>query len=339
MRICVATALPTTPPDPAVTEQTQDGAHGGCSMGREFVAELNRLGHDAECWNYWHEVEDGVSQADAFDCVIFFDNNMYELWKKVVKDWDWEKKLNVCWMHLVNLERPQSIEIATRCQLVGATCYELICELEDLVPSAKPFLWEWATTTRMFPPPQPNPYRTDKKIMLWCGRLGERAAKLLQGISNYADQLQAELHVISQTVGPDNWPYPGAPPKGAILHGAMKHGTFDHYLYYAHAAIDCALGPGQRVINCKQYDYMGAGLPIVCEPVPGYGLMLMHHFGSALPFHADNADAYASALRRELYAVYDRHHIRTWMQRGHTWTNRARLIHEKIQCHLHGQQG
>lgn len=339
MRICVATALPKVLPDPAVLEKGPDGAHGGCSMGPEFVAELNRLGHDAECWNYWHEVEDGVTIEEAYDCVIFFDNNMYKLWCEVVKGWDWERKLSVCWMHLVHLEAAQSLEISQRCQLLGLTSQELRCELEELVPGREDFLWQWATTTRSFPPPQPNPYRTDKKIILWCGRLGERAAQILQELALYTDQLQAELHIISQTVGPGCWPYAGEPPKNAILHGAMKHGTFDHFLYYADAAIDTALGPDQRVINCKQYDYMGAGLPIVCERVPGSELMAEQLHGHRLPFRMDNGFAYVTALSQVLHTVYAREPVRQWMQQHHTWRKRAQLVDEKIRCHFNGQPG
>lgn len=336
MRIAYAGSLPKTPVDPTRLERGQDGAHGGCSMGHEFVKELQAQGHEAELWNFWDVTEDQEPTEEAYDAVFFFDNNMYELWKKVVPNWDWEKKLSICWMHLVHLEAGQSREIMRNCKLVGVTNTRLLSELEELVgdESKRAFVLPWATTTRRFPPPQSNPYVSpydrQQPTLLWCGRIGGRAANLLKGLGDLVGD-KMKLHIISATVNEagDSWPY-GDLPKNAVWHGPLKHGTFDHFLYYADVAIDQSLGADQRVINCKQYDYISGGLPIVCEQVPGCEIMRMKKHGVVVPFAPNNASNYAAAIDFCLRQDWDRNAVRQFMQANHTWTNRASLVHTKI---------
>lgn len=330
MRIAYAGSLPRTPVDPTRLERGQDGAHGGCSMGHEFVAELCRQGHQAELWNFWDETEDHEPTDEAYDAVFFFDNNMYELWKKVVPCWNWAEKLSICWMHLVHLEAGQSREIASNCKLLGVTNGRLQDELTELlgVPD-RAFVLPWATTTRSFPPPQKSPYGS-KPVILWCGRIGGRAANLLKCLGELIGGTM-EIHIISATVNEagDSWPY-GDLPKGSVWHGPMKHGTFDHYLYYADVAIDQSLGSDQRVINCKQYDYLSAGLPIVCEQVPGCELMRLNKHGVIVPFQTLNASSYEAAIKFCLRQQWNRDAMRQFMQTHHTWTNRASLVHQHI---------
>jgi hypothetical protein len=333
MYFAFAGALPRTEPNPAQLEHTADGAHGGCSMGREFVAELNRLGHDAECWNYWHTTEDGVPIHEAYDGVFFFDNNMYELWKKVVPRWDWANKLSIGWMHLVNLAATQSLEIYRNCKIVATTSQPLLDELQELTcgeerKAVDPFILQWAVTTKDFPPALPSPYAPHTKNVIWCGRIGERAAQLLRALGPQIKQrLNAKLTIITSTENA----FGNELPIDTDVLGPFKHGTFEHYLYYADVAIDSSLGPAQHVINCKQYDYLGAGLPIVCEPVPAYELMRAQCHGIVLLFHPDNQHEYLVALSQALHTKWANEDVRKWMQENHTWTHRARQVNEKIQ--------
>lgn len=333
MRIVFAGPLPTSSPKEGVVERGDDGAHGGCSMGPEFVAELNRLGYDAELWNFWHTVEEGALVEDAYDAVFFFDNNMYELWKRVVPNWDWKRKLSIAWMHLVNLEPGQSAEICERCQIVGMTSPQLAAEHQELALPGQPIILPWATTTRNLTCMM-SPYRHVEAlpVLLWCGRIGERAAHLLHNIFNEL-AVDLQLHVISATCNEQKTSWPDNYvefPRAAHWHGPMKHGTFDHYLDYATLALDASLGPDQRVINCKHYDYLGAGLPMVCEPVPSFEIMQSLGHGIVVPFERNNWRAYVEAIRKALTIDWDRDRVRAYMQEHHTWTQRARQVHEQI---------
>lgn len=196
-----------------------------------------------------------------------------------------------------------------------------------------------------FPPRKLSPYEPGTKNIVFAGRMGE-------GVHHRRIELVAraipEAHV---------WVIANIPAEfgDGIEHdlrqipnvhflGRLPHGTFLNYLYYADVALDSGTaeslwtqGPlndpraeawthsfRRTVNNCKLWDYLAAGVPVVMDGAAGGDELLREsRLGMIVPLgdHKRYVDAVKHLLNTSdtPHMILVRRNTIRWMRENHTW--------------------
>ncbi|MEI6171716.1 MAG: hypothetical protein WCQ45_04465, partial [bacterium] len=127
--------------------------------------------------------------------------------------------------------------------------------------------------------------------------------------------------------------------------GCLPHGTFQHYLYYADVALDSGTAENvwkkpegtdllaeafvhsyrRTANNCKLWDYLAAGVPVVIDGAAG-GDELIKQTGLGTIVPVGYEKAYVSAVRKYLEESSSikmrllRDKAIAWMRENHTWS-------------------
>lgn len=122
-----------------------------------------------------------------------------------------------------------------------------------------------------FPPEQPNPYAPGTKNIVYAGRL-TATHRVYHWIKEVAHAFRyATVWVIANVEpGHEVIEHDLAQIPNVRFLGRMPHGTFQHYLYYADVALDSGTaGEARLVNNCKLWDYLACGVPVVLDGATG----------------------------------------------------------------------
>lgn len=183
------------------------------------------------------------------------------------------------------------------------------------------------------PPPQPDPYDHSVKNLVFSGRLAPRADLRRLPIFKliYERDPTVKIHIFTQSVRHGTLD-PACLPPNCVCYGEMQSGTFNHYLYYADLALDTVQRSGQRCLNCKNYAYLGMGVPVVGHIVPGIEPHMEIDHGVFLPAETSNeeyVDAVFDALQRSWSPRAD---VIRWAKENHGWDKPAEVVRKWVQA-------
>jgi len=186
-----------------------------------------------------------------------------------------------------------------------------------------------------YPPPQPDPYDHSVKNLVFSGRLDTssdlRRVPIFKKI--YERDPTVKIHIITQSVRQGALDPADLPPN-CVCYGQLQSGTFNHLLYYADLALDTVQFYDQRCLNCKNYAYLGMGLPVVAHIVPGIEPHREIEHGIFLhPSRPD--DEYVDAVFEALQRSWSpRDTVIRWAQENHGWDKSAEVLRKCIQLGL-----
>jgi glycosyltransferase involved in cell wall biosynthesis len=328
------------PPDEFVTVKKGEYApnHSVSSATVGLARAFERAGFEV-CMPGWNKVPDDV------DCAFMCEHYMIQFMAKHGL-WDFSKP-TVFWGHIAAAAVTRDAmfmsgeEIMKKCAGVCFTRQEALDgwrvrygkhRHEWIAPWAVPEWWQ-------LPPQKPNPYKPEAKNVVYAGRI-ELSGHIDKFICAVAKALpDVNIHIISSFLDRNIWDNTLQAEKHADLadrlrsfsnihiHGSMIHGTFLHYLYYADCALDTGIFPGRDANNCKIWDYLACGCPVVTDGrFGGDDLIEESGFGTVVPMH--DLSAYVEAVKRwterwhgekkEDWTLAKRAAIQ-WMRNKHSW--------------------
>ena len=320
----------------------QNGLHGSCDFLTEAIPYLQQRGLDVEP-NDWQRLENTPCVGDRY-WGAFFERDGAAMYRflESARDFHLRGKWIICRFHFANWpsgspssgwetryrELAESIPQFEHAAVLLGT-HPVVCDdlhrftrhpNIDLCPWGVPTYWQ-------YPPPQPNPYEPGTRNLVFVGRLEVRCERRRLDLFEMIRQRdpKIKIHVISFSVM-----RPDEVPANVVLHGGMQSGTFNHLLYYADLALDTGVSPNQRCLNCKNYAYLGMGLPVVTHPVPGTELIQSLNHGILVHnFHDNKAyvDAVFAALEHKWAPKDD---VIRYMQTNHGWDKAAAVLEKYI---------
>jgi|GEM_PF-3731458 len=305
-------------------------AHSICGSTYGIAAALSQHGFDAYPFKGFRDRE----PFDTADVLFVSEWNLAEYVEEYGL-WDFAKKPAVLLLHSDSPGRRHS-----RSELLGM--YRGICftraealekfnkELCTLTLRLSSWLlprWvaEWGFPDWWtFPPEQPNPYAPGTKNIVYAGRLtaNHRVYQLIQEVA-HAFRYATVWVIANVEPGHEVIEHDLAQIPNVRFLGRMPHGTFQHYLYYADVALDSGTAGAARLVNnCKLWDYLSCGVPVVLDGATG-GDELIKATGLGTIVPRDDYLAYVCAVESYLKDPVGRvmrdGAIR-FMKENHTWS-------------------
>jgi len=276
-------------------------AHSICGSTYGIAAALSQHGFDAHSYC-------GFSDREPFDTADVLFVSEWNLAEQVEENglWDFAKKPAVLLLHSDSPGKRHTREdllqrycgiCFTRREAMNAFVRECVLHPEkSAVKASHPFTTFWVAEWGVpdwwiFPPERPNPYELQTKNIVYAGRL-TADHRVYGWIRDAADAFRDATVWVIANVEPG---HEGIErdlvqiPNVRFL-GRMPHGTFQHYLYYADVALDAGAS-GEKwtedrkneranaagwvhdyirlVNNCKLWDYLACGVPVVLDDAAG----------------------------------------------------------------------
>ena len=279
--------------------------HSICSATLALTKSLSLAGYNAEMW------QGGSITGDLVICNEF---NFMDLATK--RGWDISKP-TIVWLHSTRPSRIFSGE-----ELVKKAAGICFTRKEAMNTFKAKFggknLWhlpwgfpDWWTT----PPTLPNPYAPNTKNIIYAGRL--MSGPLPKRLNEIAKQFKdVQVNVITNTPYKNCSQFMKEPNINFI--GSKVHGTFNNYIYYADLAIDMSLSYKKESNNCKIWDYLALGCPIVTD-YPLGGDEIIHATGNGILVPFRQREIYMEAVKKVLNSNYPREKTIEYMRNNYAY--------------------
>lgn len=284
--------------------------HSACSCPLGIARGLSHwLDVDARMWI------DGPVDADV---ALFSEWNFFEhIYRSEL--WDF-KKPSVLYLHS---ESPGRMFDGNQLRdMMSGICFtrpEALRAFESKWGAGNYWVAPWAVPDWWtFPPMKRSPYEHGTRNAIYAGRL-ERGSWLINRIISVAERFP-DLHVwvISDCADSADHVRMDEVPNVHML-GGMTHGTFLNYIYYADVALDSGIVPSRRANNCKIWDYLAAGTPVVIDGNTG-GDELITETGCGVMVEHGNMGAYMAAVQGILESKHTlKQQTIAHMKSNHTW--------------------
>ncbi|MDD3493998.1 MAG: glycosyltransferase [Candidatus Thermoplasmatota archaeon] len=292
-------------------------AHSICGATYGIAAALSQHGYDAVPWEGWSA---GPIKADA---LFVSERNFFD---GIVRNklWDLSKPC-VVWLH--DASPGNTFTEKDLAKVTAGICFTrreaLLLFASQAGPHPRHPYWvaPWGFPTWWtMPPVTPNPYPPGTKNIVYAGRI-EPGGRIRDIISHVARRFpDVGIWIITDCVVPDIRNELTSFPNVTWL-GALCHGTFLHYLYYADLALDTGIVTARRANNCKLWDYLACGVPVIMDGTTG-GDDLVLYTGNGAIVPARDYEAYLDAVERGLSGQFTREQRDTtirYMKENWTW--------------------
>lgn len=267
----------------------------------------------------------GVEDIGEADAAFVCEFNFFRVLKECGK-WDFNKP-TVAWLHHwipgPNLKGQDYLDL---CRGVCFTRPEAMekfrAENGDfnywLAPWGFPDWWS-------APPVKPNPYPKDGKLHVvyagrcpWNSRMPDYIEKLTKAHPDVVVHMITDVGVLQHD--PRNKSivtrFERNPQVDFV--GSRIHGTFLNYLYYADLAIDTGIVPQLWANNCKIWDYLAMGVPVVTNHETG-GMELIRETGCGVISPGVDAKSWLEGFSKARSMKFPRGDTIRWMRENHAW--------------------
>jgi glycosyltransferase involved in cell wall biosynthesis len=324
---------PEGPPSEEMGTRDRWYAHSICGSTYGIAAALSQHGFDAYPFK-------GFRDREPFDTADVMFVSEWNLAEYVEENGLWDfKKPAVLLLHSDSPGRRHSRSellsmyrgiCFTRRKAFEKFTHDLFGPTEDpkQLPSLFSRMWvaEWGVPDWWtFPPVKPNPYEPGTKNIVYAGRL-TATHRVYQWIREVAAAFPyATVWVIANVEpGHEQIEHDLAQIPNVRFLGRMPHGTFQHYLYYADVALDSGTaGEARLVNNCKLWDYLACGVPVVMDGATG-GDELVKATGLGTIVPKDDGLEYRAAVEWYLNEPVAPRTMRDgairFMKENHTWS-------------------
>ncbi|MEQ8222059.1 MAG: hypothetical protein ABRQ37_07165 [Candidatus Eremiobacterota bacterium] len=176
----------------------------------------------------------------------------------------------------------------------------------------------------IIPPPERNPYGSDRKILLFIGSIcAGRMVKILNEMSERFFSV-AEIHYIGRS---KLNLYDGGEElsENIVCHGEMEEDKIWDYIRYASAGIAIATGPCPFDNDMsKIMNYLRGGLPVLSEePIVNNELIRQLDYGKIFSYNDMDDLVIKGEELLNNPPVDKREHVMTFMAEKHSWKNIA----------------
>lgn len=293
--------------------------HSICSATVGLVKAFRKHGYDAFICHPTRSSD--LQSAEAlFVCEFNFLD-------RVLKSgfWNPDKPL-VAWLHSPHPGTYSRRELASRCAGICFTRSEALKAFNASVGEGGCLRWvapwafpEWWPET----PERNNPYDPNKLSLIFAGRSTPKGKvpALIESVSALGRNV--EIHMFSN-IGKHVAKNSEAAKVVAkyyktpnvVFHGSWNHGTFLNYLFYADLALDTGGGvPEKTANNCKIWDYLAMGTPIISDCVAG-GTELIDHTGCGI---VGVPGSILDCISHSTGVLFPRKETMAYMREHHTW--------------------
>ena len=229
--------------------------HSVCSMTLGLTKALRKHGFDAYIWK-----GEKIDADAAFICEYNYNDH-------IMKNnlWDYTKP-TIVWLHF---DFPSKIidghKLKSMTSGLAFTRQEALDSFKKKWGDGNYFIIPWAFPEWWKTPPEkPNPYKSNTKNIVYAGRI-EKNGNIIKFVKYVADNLpNVNIHIISNCKDLEIINHLKS-SKNINYIGSMPHGTFLNYLYYADLALDTGIFDNRMANNCKIWDYLAMGVPIVTD--------------------------------------------------------------------------
>lgn len=312
----------------------RDGCHSAAPQSMHIANKLAELGHEVQIVSFAdYKIDIRKIEADA----IFIDDIPQYSFLTAHYGFNKLKKYEFYlshrgYTHAINMEW-----VSARADVIGFTCDTAMKKWKDRMGGncftcSYGFPNEWR-----YPPPQPNPYPEGKKILLLPGII--YSPWYIELLKRIAEELpEVEIHLIGSAISAPEFfiklydtPSPEIkryifPQENIFLHGPMMHGTFTHFIYHADLGLNFTKNVGDT-INCKVWDYLAMGLPVISMPPGAVEEYLLKKTGCGI---ITDEERYIESVKKGLDTKFDRDNARAWMVENESYLAVAKRWDKKI---------
>lgn len=309
--------------------RTKTGIHGQVGLMTEAIPRLRAAGIEVMP-NWWGAIEKDPSIADDL-WGMFVERHGLTITRfaKALPTFSFPERWCIVRFHAAHQATDIEFDEFFPYVDVALGTHELVCEDLRKIGYPRVDLCQWGTPTYWeYPPSQPDPYDHSVRNIIWAGRLDAREAGRLRVMEEiYRRDPTVKIHIITQSIKKGILCAEQLPPN-CIIHGVMTSGTFNHFVYYADLAIDMGI-PRMRWLNCKNYDYLGMGCPVVANRVPG--AEPIEETGHGIVLDTFDESAYVDAVFRGLNTDWgSRDKVIKYMQENNGWDKPAAVLEKYI---------
>ena len=181
---------------------------------------------------------------------------------------------------------------------------------------------EWWST----PPSKPNPYSySNGKFHVvyagrcsWDSRMPEYISRLTKAHPDVTVHIISDVEVLQHDDRNRKVVSAFKANPNVNFIGSRIHGTFLHYLYYADLAIDTGIVPQKWANNCKIWDYLAMGVPVVTNHNTG-GMELIESTGCGVIAPGVGVGEWLDAFSKARTMKFPRDETIRWMKDHHAW--------------------
>lgn len=265
---------------------------------------------------------DDVGEADAaFVCEF----NFFRVLKESDR-WDFQKP-TVAWLH--HWIPGPGMTGSDYLRLCKGVCFTRRESMDRFREENGPFnYWlapwgfpDWWPT----PPAKPNPYPDDGKVhavyagrCAWDSRMPSYIKQLTQTRPDISIHVISDVGTLTHDIRNKRVVEEFLRNPNVDFVGSKIHGTFLNYLYYADLALDTGIIPQRWANNCKIWDYLSMGVPVVTNHDSG-GMELIRETGCGLIADGTDPALWIEAVEKSTSMQFPREETIQFMFREHAW--------------------